>query len=138
MRDSWRPFGTCRTTGFRSAPRSPSGWTLGAVSAQMPSTAIDPVRPDTSQALPLVQISLKSSSSIRTGPTGDKEAYLLVVDRDGVAKACTQKTYPLRVALQMAWAITLPIYTGRGGTLIAEVQEESMRKLQGAPQLPEL
>jgi hypothetical protein len=32
---------------------------------------------------------------IRTGLTGDKEAYLLVVDRDGTAKACTQRTYPL-------------------------------------------
>jgi hypothetical protein len=67
---------------------------------------------------------------IRTGPTGDKEACLPVVDRDGVAKACTQRTYPLRIVLQTAWAIPLPICTGRRGALIAEVREDSMRKLQ--------
>ena len=75
---------------------------------------------------------------IRTGPTGDREAYLLVVDETGTAKACTQRTYPLPIALQMAWAIPLPVYAGREGSLMAEIQESAMRKAQQIAQLPEL
>ena len=75
---------------------------------------------------------------IRLSPAGDSEAYLVVVDGSGTAKACTQRTYPLVIALQMARAIPLPVYAGRGGTLIAEIQEEAMRKAQGLAQLPEL
>jgi len=75
---------------------------------------------------------------IRTGPTGDKEVYLLVVDQDGTAKACTQRTYPLPIALQMAWAMPLPVYAERGGTLIAQIEEAAMRSVQNVPQLPEL
>jgi hypothetical protein len=67
---------------------------------------------------------------LRISPAGDTEAYLLVVDRDGTAKACTQKTYPLSIALQMAFAIPLPVYAGRGGTLIDQIQNEAMRKIQ--------
>jgi len=67
---------------------------------------------------------------IRTGLTGDREAYLLVVDRDGTAKACTQRTYPLPIALQMAWAFPLPAYVGEGGTLLAQATEAAMQKAQ--------
>ena len=67
---------------------------------------------------------------IRTGLTGDREAYLLVVDRDGTAKACTQRTYPLAIALQMAWAFPLPAYVGEGGTLLAQAAEAAMQKAQ--------
>jgi len=67
---------------------------------------------------------------IRTGLTGDREAHLLVVDRDGTAKACTQRTYPLSLALQMAWAFPLPAYVGEGGTLLAQATEAAMRKAQ--------
>jgi len=75
---------------------------------------------------------------IRTGPTGDREAYLLVVDGGGTAKACTQRTYPLPIAMQMAWAIPLPVYAGRNGELIAEIHEAAMKRAQQVPQLPEL
>jgi hypothetical protein len=68
----------------------------------------------------------------------DKEAYLLVVDWDGTAKACTEKTYPLPIALQMAWAFHLPVYTGRGGMLLAKMQEDATRKAQGLAQMPDL
>jgi hypothetical protein len=67
---------------------------------------------------------------IRTGLTGDREAYLLVVNRDGTAKACTQRTYPLPIALQMAWAFPLPTYTGPGGTLMEQAHEAAMQKAQ--------
>ena len=67
---------------------------------------------------------------IRTVLTGDREAYLLVVDRDGTAKACTQRTYPLSIALQMAWAFPLPAYVGEGGTLLEQAHEAAMRKAQ--------
>ena len=75
---------------------------------------------------------------IRSGHTGDQEAYLLVVDESGTAKACTQKTYPLPIAMQMAWAIPLPVYAGRGGTLISEIHEVAMKRAQQVPQMPEL
>ena len=75
---------------------------------------------------------------IRTGPTGDREAYLLVVDGNGTAKACTQRTYPLPIALQLVWAIPLPAFTGRDGALMAAAQEAAMRKSQEAPQLSKL
>ena len=75
---------------------------------------------------------------IRAGPTGDREAYMLVVDGGGTAKACTQRTYPLPIAMQMAWAIPLPVYAGRNGELIAEIHEAAMKRAQQVPQLPEL
>jgi hypothetical protein len=68
----------------------------------------------------------------------EREAYLVVVDADGTAKACTQKVYPLAIALQLAWAWPLPTYAGQGGTLMAMAQEEAMRKAQQIAQLPEL
>jgi hypothetical protein len=67
---------------------------------------------------------------IRTVLTGNREAYLLVVDRDGTAKACTQGTYPLPIALQMAWASPLPAYVSEGGTLLAQAAEAAMQKAQ--------
>ena len=70
--------------------------------------------------------------------TGDKEAYLLVVDGEGSAKACTQRTYPLSIALQMAWAFPLPTYIGEGGALLAQAQEAAMRKAQRVVETPEL
>ncbi len=75
---------------------------------------------------------------LRTGVSGDQEAYLLVVDADGQAKPCTQRTYPRTIALQMASAIPLPVFVGSGGVLIAELQEEAMRKAQSLAQLPEV
>ena len=75
---------------------------------------------------------------IRTSPAGDKEAFLLVVDADGTAKACTQRTYPLPIALQLAWAIPLPVCNTPNGALIGEIKEAAMRKVQEVPQLPEL
>ena len=73
-----------------------------------------------------------------TGPCGDPQAYLLVVDADGTAKACTQRTYPWAIALQLAWAIPLPVYDAPNGVLIGEIKEAAMRKVQEVPQLPEL
>jgi len=75
---------------------------------------------------------------IRRGLTGDREAYLLVVDRDGAAKACTQRTYPLPIALQMAWAIPLPTYAGPGASLMEWIQADAMRKAQRIVQTPEV
>jgi len=75
---------------------------------------------------------------IRRSLCDDREAYLVVVDADGTAKACTQKVYPLAIALQLAWAWPLPTYAERGGTLMAMAQEEAMRKAQQIAQLPEL
>lgn len=74
----------------------------------------------------------------RRGPSGDDETYLLIVDGDGTAKACTQRTYPLAIALQMAWAFPLPTYIGQGGALFAEAQGAANRKAQQLAQLPEL
>ena len=75
---------------------------------------------------------------IRRGPIGDEEAYLLIVDETGSAKACTQKLYPLSIAMQMAWGLPLPTYTGLGGTLLAQATDAAMRKAQQLAQLPEL
>jgi hypothetical protein len=75
---------------------------------------------------------------LRTGSTGDREAYLLVVDGDGTAKACSPHTYPLLIAMQMACGIPLAVYAGRDGTLLAELAEEEMRKAQNVAQLPDL
>jgi len=75
---------------------------------------------------------------IRTVPTGDREAYLVIVDGGGTAKACTQRTYPLPIALQMAWAIPLPVYQGAGGTLMEEIMAQAAKKAEQAPQLPEV
>ena len=87
--------------------------------------------------VPVGDVNFKDSC-IRTGPMGDREAYLLVVDEGGTVKACTQKTYPLPIAMQLAWAIPLPVYAGRDGALMEEIQEAAMRRAQRAPQLPEL
>ena len=73
---------------------------------------------------------------IRT-TTGDDEAYLLVVDGAGTAKGCTQRTYPLPIALQMAWAIPLPVYAGPGGALMAEAHEAALSKAHRVRQVPE-
>jgi len=75
---------------------------------------------------------------IRAGLTGDREAFLLVVDGNGSAKACSQRTYPMPIAMQMAWAIPLPVYAGRNGELIAEIHEAAMKRAQQIPQMPEL
>ncbi len=75
---------------------------------------------------------------IRRGLIGDEEAYLLIVDETGSAKACTQRTYPLAIALQMAWAFPLPAYVGEGGTLLAQATDAAMQKAQQLAQLPEL
>jgi len=75
---------------------------------------------------------------IRAGAGWDKEAFLLVVDGKGAVKACSQKAYPLPIALQLAWAFALPTYAGPGGALMAEAQEEAMRKAQQIAQLPEV
>jgi len=72
------------------------------------------------------------------GPTGDEEAYLVVVDADGRAKACTQRTYPLPLALQMAQAIPLPTYAGPGASLMELIQADAMRKAQRFVETPEL
>ena len=74
---------------------------------------------------------------IRTSPAGDKEAFLLVVDADGTAKACTQRSYPWAIALQLAWAIPLPVYAGPSGALMAEAHEAAMSKAQRVRQVPE-
>ena len=75
---------------------------------------------------------------IRTVPTGDREAYLVIVDNEGTAKACTQRTYPLPIALQMVCAIPLPVYQGAGGTLMAEIMAQATKKAEQVPQLPEV
>jgi hypothetical protein len=67
---------------------------------------------------------------IRSGPTGGQEAYVLVVDGGGTAKACTQKAYALPIAVQIARGIPLPVFAGRNGTLVTEIMAESMRKAQ--------
>jgi hypothetical protein len=75
---------------------------------------------------------------IRRGPTGDEEAYLLIVDETGSAKACTQKLYPLSIAMQMAQAIPLPTYAGPGASLMELIQADAMRKAQRIVQTPDL
>ena len=75
---------------------------------------------------------------VRIGPSGDEEAYLVVVDRDGRAKACTQRSYPLTLALQMAQAIPLPTYAGPGASLMELIQDDAMRKAQRFVQTPDL
>jgi len=75
---------------------------------------------------------------IRRGPTGDEEAYLVVVDRDGAAKALTQRTYPLPLALQMAQAIPLPTYAGPGASLMELIHADAMRKAQRIVQTPDV
>ena len=75
---------------------------------------------------------------VRRGLGDEREAYLVVVDADGTAKACTQKIYPLAIALQLAWAWPLPTYTGWDGTLMTIAQEEAMRKAQQRAHVPEL
>ena len=75
---------------------------------------------------------------IRRSLGDEQEAYLVVVDGDGTAKACTQRTYPLSIALQMAWACPLPTYVGPGGTLLEQAHEAAMRKAQRVVETPEL
>jgi hypothetical protein len=69
----------------------------------------------------------------RMNSRGDWEAYLVVVDEDGVTKACTQKSYPLRIVLQMAQAMPLKVYMGPGGMLAGYVNEEAPDEPYGVP-----
>jgi len=75
---------------------------------------------------------------IRRGPTGDEEAYLVVVDADGRAKALTQRTYPLPLALQMAQSIPLPTYAGPGAALWELLQAQAERRAKEIVQTPEV
>jgi len=61
-----------------------------------------------------------------------------VVDQDGTAKACTQRAYPLPIAMQMAWAVPLPVYQGAAGTLMEEIMAQAAKKAEQVPQLPEV
>ena len=69
----------------------------------------------------------------RLNGSGDWEAYLQIVDGDGVTKACTQKSYPLPIALQMAHAMPLKVYMGPGGMLAGYVNEEAPDEPYGVP-----
>jgi hypothetical protein len=69
----------------------------------------------------------------RVNSSGDWEAYLVIVDGDGVTKACTRKNYPLRIALQMAQAMPLKVYMGPGGMLAGYVNEEAPDEPYGVP-----
>ena len=53
-------------------------------------------------------------------------------------KACTQRTYPLPLALQMAQSIPLPTYAGPGAALWKLLQADAMRKAQRIVQTPEV
>jgi hypothetical protein len=75
---------------------------------------------------------------IRRTFAGDQEAYLVVVDADGTVKACTERTYPLPIALQMAWAFPLPTYAGPGASLMEQATEAAMQKAQRFVQTPEV
>ena len=75
---------------------------------------------------------------IHRGPTGDEEVYLVVVDADGRAKACTQRTYPLPLALQMAQSIPLPTYAGPGAALWELLQAQAERRAKEIVQTPEV
>jgi len=75
---------------------------------------------------------------VRTSPTGDKEACLLVVDGDGTPKALTQRTYPLPLALQMAQSIPLPTYAGPGAALWELLQAQAERRAKEIVQTPEV
>ena len=75
---------------------------------------------------------------VRIGPTGDEEAYLVVVDADGRAKACTQRTYPLPLALQMAQSVPLPTYAGPGAALWELLQAQAERRAKEIVQTPEV
>jgi len=67
---------------------------------------------------------------IHRGLSGDREAYLIVVDSDGRAKVCTQRTYPLSLALQMAQSIPLPTYTGPGASLLNLLRAKAMERAE--------
>jgi len=75
---------------------------------------------------------------IHRGPTGDEEVYLVLVDGDGRAKACTQRTYPLPLALQMVQAIPLPTYAGPGAMLWKLLQAQAERRAKEIVQTPEV
>jgi hypothetical protein len=75
---------------------------------------------------------------IRRGPTGDEEVYLVVVDAEGRAKACSQRTYPLPLALQMAQSIPLPTYAGPGAALGELLQAQAERRAKEIVQTPEV
>jgi hypothetical protein len=92
---------------------------------------------DCREFVPVGEESLKEVI-FRRGPTGDMEAHVLVVDNDGTAKACSQRTYPTQIAMQLAWSIPLPVYPGKDGQLMAHIAEEVNRKAQTIIQLPEL
>lgn len=68
--------------------------------------------------------------------SGAREARLLVVDGEGVAKACTQKSYPLPILVQMAYAMQLPVYRGPNSKLLAAMQEGSAREDKAVVHIP--
>ena len=72
---------------------------------------------------------LKEIVGVRT-LHGGEEAYVVLVDGSGTVKACTQKSYPLPIAVQLAQAMALPTYAGRGGQLMEEFTRQSMQKAQ--------
>ena len=92
---------------------------------------------DSCEFVPVGEENLKEVI-FRRGPSGDMEAHVVVVDNDGTAKACTQRTYPTQIALQLAWSIPLPVYAGKDGQLMAHIAEEVNRKAQSIIQLPDL
>ena len=67
---------------------------------------------------------------ITAGPDGQRQALVVLVDAEGVAKACTQKTYPVPIAVQLALAIPLPVFAGRDGVLLGELASRAARKGQ--------
>jgi hypothetical protein len=75
---------------------------------------------------------------IRRSLCDEREAYLVVVDADGRAKACTQRTYPLPLALQMAQSIPLPTFAGPGAALWELLQAQAERKAKEIVQTPEV
>jgi hypothetical protein len=75
---------------------------------------------------------------IRRSLCDEREAYLVVVDADGRTKACTQRTYPLPLALQMAQTIPLPTYAGPGAALWELLQAQVERRAKEIVQTPEV
>jgi hypothetical protein len=75
---------------------------------------------------------------IRRSLCDEREAYLVVVDADGRTKACTQRTYPLPLALQMAQSIPLPTYAGPGAALWELLQAQAERRAKEIVQTPEV
>ena len=74
---------------------------------------------------------------ITAGTDGQRQALVLLVDAEGFAKACTQKTYPLPIAVQLALAIPLPVFAGRDGVLLGELVSRAARRVQADVRHPE-